>query len=71
MEIEMPLNTQSKEWIDFLEAIKIRHRLMHPKKPDDLSINQEELLAVNRAFIWFYNGLGSCWGGRHPSEKKW
>jgi hypothetical protein len=69
MRIEMPLNTENKEWPDFIEAIKIRHRLMHPKKLDDLNISHKELLIVNRAFIWFYNGLSSCWGGRHPSEK--
>jgi hypothetical protein len=70
MKIEMPLNMEATEWSDFLKAIKIRHRLMHPKKPDDLNINHEELMTVNRAFIWFYNGLGSCWGGRHPSKSK-
>jgi hypothetical protein len=71
MEIDMPLNTGDKEWSDLLKAIKIRHRLMHPKKYDDLNINHEELMTVRRAFFWFVNGLASCWGGKLPSEKKW
>jgi hypothetical protein len=69
MEIEMPLNTEDREWSDFLIAIKIRHRLMHPKRHDDLNISNEELMTVERAFFWFVNGLASCWGGRLPSKK--
>lgn len=39
-------------WSKLLEAIKVRHRVTHPKTADDLIITSEELESSSRALAW-------------------
>jgi len=41
-----------KEWINFLDLIKIRNSLMHPKSVEDLQVNFEVAEKVLRANAW-------------------
>jgi hypothetical protein len=47
------LNLGGAGWQDFGSAMRIRHRLMHPKCIADLHVSDEEIRAVNHAFVWF------------------
>lgn len=40
-------------WTSFLESIKIRHRLTHPKSDASLDVSDSELAAVKSAYVWF------------------
>jgi hypothetical protein len=45
--IEKPtLDTSEKWWSDFKTAIRIRHRLTHPRMPADLDVSSDELMTV-------------------------
>lgn len=42
-------------WGDFREALKIRHRLTHPKSRTDLLLDEKEMAICSRAFDWILN----------------
>lgn len=69
MKIQIPLSDKDETWKDFKSAIKIRNRLMHPKESNDLIISDEELIIVNKSFIWFSDGVRICWAALLPSNK--
>lgn len=43
------LNTSGVSWSKFQLALKIRHRLMHPKSPNEFKINDSEMLLIEEA----------------------
>jgi len=43
----------SKEWDDFLLAIRIRNRITHPKSFRDMHISKNELEVVFSSYNWF------------------
>jgi hypothetical protein len=40
-------------WAELRKAIRVRHRLTHPKSPDDLDVSVEDLKAVRTGVSWF------------------
>lgn len=51
------LNLNSTEWNQFLKAITVRDRLMHPKRSSDLIVTDEELEHVQVASLWFLKSI--------------
>jgi hypothetical protein len=45
----------TSEWKNFEVAIATRNQLMHPRTPDDLSLDDKQLLLVLNASTWFIN----------------
>jgi hypothetical protein len=48
-------------WTAMLETIAIRDRLVHPKKPADMIVKDDELKAVTRAQDWFRTLTQELW----------
>lgn len=44
-------------WDAFKKGLKIRDRLMHPKKPDDLIVSDEEVVIIKTTFEWFRQSM--------------
>lgn len=44
------LNKASREWTAFKEAIPVRHRITHPKRPELLDISDDEIQTVGSAY---------------------
>jgi hypothetical protein len=42
-------------WQELKKALDVRHRITHPKKPEDLEITERELLAVSEGHRWLCN----------------
>ncbi|MNP17925.1 hypothetical protein D3C76_1103770 [compost metagenome] len=40
-------------WEFFNKALKIRHRIVHPKDPSDFLINDTDLETVHKGYSWF------------------
>ncbi len=49
-------------WTDVLSFLKIRNRLMHPKRRSDLDVSDTEIEALNRAIDWFSDYFTSFFG---------
>ena len=54
-----PLDTESVGWNQFIEAVKVRDRLMHPKVPSDFTVTDLELAQTEAASLWFLNNVGA------------
>jgi hypothetical protein len=52
---EYKLKIDNSGWASFLDAIKIRNRLTHPKTIGDTSVSDQELDVVSKALLWFTN----------------
>ena len=58
--------TKPKEiegWQKFQDAIKIRNRITHPKRKDDLSVSQEDYDTVFKGLQWFVRCHHRACGG--------
>jgi hypothetical protein len=51
------LDVGGSEWQSFLEAIKVRNRITHPKKTADLVVSQDDLKNVIKTFEWLDSGF--------------
>ncbi|MBN7796294.1 hypothetical protein [Parahaliea mediterranea] len=40
-------------WSSLVRALEVRHRLMHPKRLEDLSVSDSEMVDAQRGFNWF------------------
>lgn len=40
-------------FLDLCNTFEVRNRLMHPKKPFDVEVNEENIKAAERGIIWF------------------
>ena len=47
--INNPLKTNGNDWSNFNEALKIRHRLTHPKTVEDLDVTDQDMLIIENA----------------------
>lgn len=56
-EADFQIDKSGKGWRDYKDAIKIRDRLMHPKRYQDLEITDSEIETTEGAYIWFTNEL--------------
>lgn len=61
----------SRQWEDFLSAIKIRNRLTHPKTIDELFINDDEVNVVNRVIEWFFQIIDDFGDAADKFDKKY
>ena len=52
LKVENSLHTSESEWSDLKLAMSVRNRLMHPKKPEDLTVSEAEVEAASRASAW-------------------
>lgn len=43
------------EWDKFKRSIKVRDRIMHPKRARDLNVSHDELLMVTAAYVWVFS----------------
>ena len=50
-------------WGDFQIALKVRHRITHPKTPEDCSVSDSEMGSVREAHRWLINGITWIVGG--------
>jgi len=56
-DINFKLDISDVRWEDLKKALKIRHRITHPKNLKDLVISNDEWLKVMHAEQWFYEEL--------------
>lgn len=52
---ELALQVGEKSWEHFLQAIKIRNRITHPKGSDHFKISDDEIQVVRHVSNWFLN----------------
>jgi hypothetical protein len=52
-EYEPVLRVSDHEWADLQRSVKIRHRLMHPKKLRSMDVTDDELRLSRGALRWF------------------
>ena len=45
------------------DALSVRHRITHPKQPDDLEITDQELYLISEGHRWLFN-----WSCRHSES---
>lgn len=50
---ELNLGIGTRDWDDFLELIKIRNRITHPKSSDDFEVSKDEAELARKVFYWF------------------
>ena len=48
------LDLSDEGWQNFQAALKVRDRLMHPKRASDLDVTEEEIKSATAAYFWFY-----------------
>ena len=51
-DVEFWLRKSESGWSDLSLATGVRHRLMHPRKLEDLTVSKTEVEAVSRASAW-------------------
>jgi hypothetical protein len=51
------LKVNDNGWTTFLEAIKIRNRVTHPKQIQDIIISDKEMHVLGEATLWFGNSV--------------
>jgi hypothetical protein len=61
----------SKQWQDFLTAIKIRNRLTHPKTIEELFITDNEVNVINRVIEWFFQIVDEFGDAADKFDKKY
>jgi hypothetical protein len=44
-------------WKEMQDALSVRHRITHPKKPEDLEITDQELYSISEGHRWLFNCL--------------
>jgi hypothetical protein len=54
------LDLGGKGWEAFQIAIKLRDRLMHPKRPEDLIVTDQVLESTAIGFNWFLDSFDNC-----------
>ena len=58
------------EWKVFQEAVDIRNRVTHPKKPSDLNVTKTDFKKVIRAHDWYVANLRKLSKAIKPERKK-
>ena len=44
-------------WQNFKKSLALRHRLVHPKRAEDLTISDDEFIAFVKAMSWFMSSI--------------
>lgn len=66
--IQYDLGVGTKPWTEFVDSIKIRNRITHPKSLSDLTITDMEIEQVKRVSSW-YNAMIFYITSNLPREK--
>jgi hypothetical protein len=53
------LQVGDARFAQFKRALRVRHRLMHPKDPADVVVRREEIDDALMAFLWFHEALNA------------
>ncbi|RYX86744.1 hypothetical protein EON83_00765 [bacterium] len=56
--LENKVDKNSQEWKDFVDSVKIRNRITHPKKFADININSHEFEKIRGATQWWFSEHG-------------
>lgn len=57
---DFKIDLESRKWKSFQSAVKIRHRITHPKNPSDLEVSLQDYKVAGDSYHWFvkcYNQL--------------
>ena len=54
-------NTKSSGWKSFVSSLRVRHRLTHPKRAEDLQVSDDELRRLESAIGWFTSSVTNAW----------
>lgn len=46
-------------WQDIMKSLRVRHRLTHPKNPEEMIVEENELITLGKAIVWLYNCTGN------------
>lgn len=52
-----PVDKASEDWCSFKEALRIRHRITHPKSSGDLELSDAELRVVQKTIKWYFTSV--------------
>lgn len=55
--VSFRLDVSKSGWQELRRALKVRDRLMHPKRREDLSVSEDEFNDALGAFTWFSSNL--------------
>lgn len=71
-EIKSEIDYGSRGWDAFVQSIRIRDRLMHPKSLEALTVTEDELGVVSEALAWFLDAIQLLMDGMsaHLIKKK-
>ena len=58
--INYQLKVDDNRWADLKAGLKVRDRLMHPKRVEDLVVSDEDLALVRSAAYWFLDNIKAC-----------
>lgn len=58
---EFEIDAGASPWQDFLTAIEVRNRLMHPKSPEDLRLTDAEMHSATETARWFAVQAKQLW----------
>ena len=56
-------------WNEIQRALRVRHRITHPQKPEDLDVTDSEVYSLREAHRWFFNRLSDIvnWYSKHKN----
>ena len=57
---KIDLGVGTKKWGLFKKTVSVRHRITHPKEPNDLDISEEEIKAAIQVCRWFNKQMLDC-----------
>lgn len=64
------LDRDTPGWQSITTAFEVRDRITHPNTAADLQITDQETVAVEEAFCYFWNSLAYLWDGASSSCSK-
>jgi hypothetical protein len=47
------LDINEKDWSNFQVCLKVRNRITHPKKIEDLEVSSSEIICCDKTYSWF------------------
>ena len=59
VESDFSVDIGDHRWDAFLQSMRIRDRITHPKELDSLSISDDEMIQLGRANEWFSDTVAS------------
>lgn len=67
---DFELDVSGIEWNNYQEAIKIRNRITHPKKLEDLIISEEDYEKAFKVYGWFRDSIEQLLKQSKPQKKE-